>query len=499
LLFLGGLTARADDWLEGIEEDNYPTEEVSIEAGAEGATAEPEDGRGESQDSSEPATTIVSGKERVVIESPPVEEGGRSSTEEFQESETEVQEENSPPTGPTVAELLLQVDRQNFDIPVSYNPEVIAWVEWFLGPGRGALSSWMSRSTIYRDLIHRELIAARVPTEILYLAMIESGFNVHAESHAAAVGMWQFIEATGQRYGLRVDESIDERRHPVLATRAAAAYLKKLKNDFGNWHMAMAAYNAGEGLVFQSIRSSGSIDFWALAKDGSLPEETVDYVPKLIAAATISKYPELFGFSRVEPRPPLQMVSLEVNGGLLVSDLARSASLTELEFLEYNPQILTDALPVDPPKQVVWLPPDAMRDFYATLNRTPAHRSSEGRRVLVEAEPAVDLSHHVRGFTHIVQEGETVDEIAVNYGVNVARLRSLNGLTEADVLKVDQELTLRADQGGRWISHQVGRRESLRNIGQRYGCTQEEIRAWNGFEADTTLEVGKVLWLQDRR
>lgn len=374
--------------------------------------------------------------------------------------DTAAEEDEAPPP-PTIAELLLQVDRKRFEVPIAYTPEVIQWLEHFTGPGRSTIRTWMARSTIYKDLIQGELIQARLPTDLLYLAMIESGFSVHARSHADAVGPWQFIESTALGYGLRVDEDIDERRDPVRSTRAAIRYLRKLKNDFGNWNMAFAAYNAGEGLVFSAIRSYGTIDYWALVRAGALPQETASYVPKMHAALIIAKNPELFGFTGIGFMAARPLEGAEVDGGLTVAVLAESAGMDEAEFRTYNPHILSDSLPDEPEQYTIWLPPGSQRAFFAALENRPVGRASEGQRIAVEPEPEIDLSHHIKQF----EDGQP---------------------TSTSPLPVP----------GSWVSHQLRTGESLAAVAQRYDCTIDELRGWNAIEADSRPAAGQVLWLK---
>ena len=358
---------------------------------------------------------------------------------------------------PTTAELLLKVDRRRFDIPVVYTPEVIAQVEWFMGPGRGTMRHWLARSTIYKDLIQGELVTARMPTDLLYLAMIESGFSLHARSHADAVGPWQFIESTGLSFDLRIDELVDERRDPVRSTRAAIAYLRKLKNDFGNWYMACAAYNAGEGAVFSAIRSYGTIDYWALIRLGALPEETSAYVPRMLAAVIIAKNPELFGFNDIPYMAARPVDGVEVEAGLEVAHLAKSAGMTMEDFLLYNPHLLGEVLPSEPEIQEIWLPPGSHREFFAALNNRPVGRSSEGRRISVEPEPELDLSHHIK--------------------------------TETTTANPVPSPTA-------WVSHRISSGESLASVAKRYKCTVEDIRGWNALAEDDPPATGHVLWLK---
>ncbi|MFT5681436.1 MAG: membrane-bound lytic murein transglycosylase D [Myxococcota bacterium] len=372
-----------------------------------------------------------------------------------------VEEETERPRPPTTAELLLRIDPKRFEIPVAYTPEVIHWVEYFTGPGRSTMRSWLGRSTVYGDLIQGELIKARMPTDLMYLAMIESGFSLHAHSTADAVGPWQFIESTALNYDLRVDEWVDERRDPVASTRAAIRYLRKLKNDFGNWYVAFAAYNAGEGLVFSAIRNYGTIDYWALARVGALPQETSDYVPKMLAALIIAKNTELFGFNNINWQPARPLEAAEVEAGLEVAHMAKSAGLSEEDFLTYNPHLIADRLPDEPEMQRIWLPPGGLRAFYAALANRPLGRSSDGQVIAVEPEAEVDLSHHIKHF----EDGQTTASTPV-------------------------------PPAGTWVSHQVRRGESLATVARRYNCTAEEIRGWNGLEADARPVSGQVLWLK---
>lgn len=399
--------------------------------------------------------------------------------------------------GPTTAELLLQVDKTEFDIPITYNKEVIEWIEFFCGPGRGTMRRWMARSGRYKNLIQGELIKARLPADIFYLAMIESGFSPYATSHAEAVGVWQFIAPTAKTYGLRVDEHIDERKDTLRATGAAIAYLSKLKIDFGNWYMAFASYNAGEGLVFSVIRSYGSLDYWGLGRAGALPEETRNYVPKMLAAATIAKNPELFGFTGIDYERPIALDAVEVNANTSVADLARSARMDEADFRDLNPHILGDKLPGEPLKQAIYLPRGSEREFLAALSGTQyISRTSGGHRVPVAPEPAPDLSHHGRSLLHTVSADDTATSIAEWYHISEADLRSWNGLGADDDLSVGQELRTTAPRAARWTSYTTRSGETLASVARKHGCSVADLRSWNGLEDDVSRpDPGTVLWL----
>ena len=172
-------------------------------------------------------------------------------------------------------------------IPLEINADVERWLEFFTMKDRERFTRFLERGSRYKTMIYAVLKEQGIPTELYYQAMIESGFATHATSTASAVGIWQFIPGTGRRYGLRIDQYVDERRDPMRATIAAAMYLKDLHNVFQNWYLAMAAYNAGEGRILGAIMRSGTRDFWEMVKKRSLPSETMNYIPKFLAATTI--------------------------------------------------------------------------------------------------------------------------------------------------------------------------------------------------------------------
>jgi membrane-bound lytic murein transglycosylase D len=401
------------------------------------------------------------------------------------------------PSGPTTAELLLRVDKEAFDIPIVFNEEVIEWIEWFMGPGRGTMGRWIERSGRYQRFIQAELIQAKMPTDILYLAMIESGFSPTARSHAEAVGVWQFIKPTALHYGLRVDELIDQRKDTVAATQSAIAYLKKLKLDFGNWYMAFAAYNAGEGLVFSAVRAHGTIDYWGLSRVGALPEETRNYVPKILAAATIAKNRQLFGFQGRSPLPPLVFDPISVNGGTSVEDMAQCAQMEEEDFRKLNPQILGDALPEEPEKQTIYLPQAMQRDFLIELRAIQQRRRAPQTYLdPIDPEPPIDLSHHARSLLHTVQEDDSLESIAKWYRIKESDLRQWNDLAEDEAPSPGQQLRTAAPRAQRWVSYTPQPGESLNAIARKHTCSVDELRSWNGLEDDATHpEAGTVLWI----
>ncbi len=197
----------------------------------------------------------------------------------------------------------IRLENTQFDYPITINTKVEQWVDYFTGRGRKHFERYLERSELFIPFIRPLLKQNGMPEDLVYLAMIESGFNNHARSHAKAVGPWQFISATGKRYGLMINWWVDERRDTRKSTLAAIEYLKELNRMFQSWELAAAAYNAGESKVARAIRRFGTKDFWALTRNRFFRPETRDYVPKIIAAAIVAKNRTQFGFvaSRISP------------------------------------------------------------------------------------------------------------------------------------------------------------------------------------------------------
>ena len=192
----------------------------------------------------------------------------------------------------------------SFDIPIVVNEQVLHAVAFYQFRIPLGFASALQRSGRYLDLMRGILREEGLPQDLVYVAMVESAFKYQAHSRAAAHGFWQFIEPTGSRYGLRRTRAYDERSDAVKSTRAAAAYFRDLYEMFGDWHLAMAAYDAGEGKILRSLQRTGARDFWGLAQGSTLRRETRDYVPFVLATALIAKDPARFGFD-VVPDPPI--------------------------------------------------------------------------------------------------------------------------------------------------------------------------------------------------
>lgn len=232
-----------------------------------------------------------------------------------------------------------------FDFPVTYNARVQKWVRFFQGPGRSGFNRWLERSHRYIPVITPTLERQGLPRDLVYLAMIESGYSPRAVSTASAVGYWQFIKPTATRYGLQVNWWIDERRDITKSTLAAANYLSDLYRMFGSWHLAASAYNMGEGRLKRLIARHKTRNYWVLSTKAGFPNETANYVPKIIAAMLIAKAPHLYGFNNVQPQSSLRYSTLSVPGGTDLETLASHLGVSARELRNLNPELLKGIIP----------------------------------------------------------------------------------------------------------------------------------------------------------
>jgi len=253
--------------------------------------------------------------------------------------------------------VLLEPDQfQDFDIPIVFNDAVKYYVQYFSTEKKKVFGNWLKRARRYVPVIREILKAQGMPEDLVYLAMIESGFNPKAYSSAKACGPWQFIYATGGRYGLKVNYWIDERRDPEKSTVAAAKYLRDLFNQFGCWYLAAAGYNAGEKRVERAIEQHNTSDFWELSRYNALPRETRAYIPQLIAAAIIAKDPETYGFGSITYDSPLRFSHMRVPRATPLSVIAKSASIELSELRSINPEILRSITPPNDNDYLIKLP-----------------------------------------------------------------------------------------------------------------------------------------------
>lgn len=288
---------------------------------------------------------------------------------------------------------------------------------------RDKFSLWLSRSGQYLDLMKGILRKKDVPEDIVFLSLIESGFNPNAYSIAKAVGPWQFISSTAKRYGLQINWWKDERRDPVKSTTAAADYLKDLYGMFGSWNFAMAAYNAGEGKILRAIKKSRADDYWDLLDTKHIRNETKEYVPKFIAASIIASNPEDFGFLDIEYNEPLSYDEVELDSPVDLAVVAECAD-TELEVIKkLNPELRRWCTPPDVAKYMLKIPQGTKDTFLEKLSAVP-----EEERFTIDR--------------YTVKKSDTFKKIARMTGVPESVILSLNSMEKIMPLKVGSKIYL---------------------------------------------------------
>jgi membrane-bound lytic murein transglycosylase D len=316
--------------------------------------------------------------------------------------------------------------------PLVMNDQVRHFFDRFTGERRDVVGLWMSRAGRYLGMIRDVLRRNGLPEDLAFTAMIESGFNPLAVSRAGAKGLWQFMAATARRYGLRVDQWVDERLDPEKATTAAAAYLRDLHNMFGSWTLAQAAYNAGEMKVLRALRSTGVNDFWPLTRTQLLMRETKEFVPQIQAAVVIGRDPTRYGFEVREPEPETtERVAVPPSTDL--RRLAAAAGLASDSLHSLNPVLVRGVTPPGAPYEVN-VPVNRREAVMTALNparrSTIAHASDATKRVAAT------------GRIHIVRPRETVTSIARRYGLAIGDVLKMNSLEKHHAIRPGDRLRI---------------------------------------------------------
>lgn len=397
------------------------------------------------------------------------------------------------------------VDLSGYDMPMELNDRVQFWIDLFTGRERQRFATYLARQGLFEEMIASRLAERGLPSELLYLALIESGFSPVARSRASAIGLWQFIAGTARLEQLAITEFIDERRDPVRATEAALNHLEGLYARFGSWYLAAAAYNSGAGRVERAlVRGTGGVRghdslFWSI--HGILPAETRNYVPKLIAATVIARNRELFSFADVVPMQPVPVDDVEVPDATDFDVIAEAAGVTVAEIAALNPQYYRG---VTPPRR-------------ASTVRVPAGTGAAFTVVYAAIPP----SERVRYRDHVVTRGETLSGIASRYGVTVAALQETNGIRRASRIQVGQRIrvpsaarrgsttspgaaapktsaTNTSSPEGSVVTYSVKRGDSIWSIARQQGVTPQDLMAWNSLTVDSVIKPGDRLIIRQQ-
>ncbi len=389
----------------------------------------------------------------------------------------------------TSADVQSAVAAARPDFEFRPNALVQSFINYYLGRGRTTMESGLRRSGRFMDMARRIFKEEGVPQDLAWLGQVESAWSPIARSWAAAVGLWQFIPSTGAQYGLRQDYWVDERSSFENATRASARYLKWLANRYaGNWELAMAAYNSGEGRVDGAIARSGYADFWEIYVRGLLPNETRNYVPNILATIIIAKNPERYGFS-VKPEPALAYDTVVVNNSVDLQ-LVADAIDTSYDYLRgLNPELKRGVTPPATPHGL----------------RVPIGRGKQLQAALSVIPPDKRSSWRLQS----AQAGDTFESVARRTGVSEDTLEAVNG----GALKPGQKLIIPASSGLRnvaatspavastpgvakgtkIVSYKVKSGEGLGEIAARYGVSVRDITVLNGISPSARLRPGQSI------
>ncbi len=376
------------------------------------------------------------------------------------------------------------------------------WINYFTGRGRRYMHRYLERSQRYLGPMKKILREEGLPEDLVYLQFVESGFSSHAHSPAAAVGYWQFIRGTARRYALRVDSYVDERRDPVQSTRAAAQYFSYLYNMFGDWYLAMAAYNWGEGRVRRMVRKYNSKDYFAMARRRKMPRETREYVPKFMAAIEIAHHPKKYGFNNLNYQAPLSFDVVEVMEPISLHTWAKKLDVKYAEIKKLNPKYRTDYVPVGKGEIVELRVPQGMKEQGAL-----ALKDSRARKPRILAQGT---------WRYRIRRGDNLSTLARRYGTSVRKLLALNNMSKRSILRVGRHLRIPYRGGTRYVvaqqnarsrevlssgnstKHRVYRGETLSGIARRHKTTVAALQRVNALGRSTTIRVGQILKVPNR-
>ena len=379
------------------------------------------------------------------------------------------------------------------NLPADINERVTTWIEYFQGKGRPHMQRYLARSSKYLPRMKEILKEQGLPEDLVYIALIESGFNSKAYSRARAVGFWQFIRGTGRRYGLEQNYYIDERRDFEKSTEAASLYLKGLYNLFGSWYLAIASYNVGENRIKNLVMKHYTRDFWELAAQKRLPRETTNYVPKFLAARMIAKHPRKYGFENVDWHVPLDYKEIPIkNKGVNLASMAKNLGLPKQDLYDLNPSYKRGIIPKRSKEAKLRVPSYIVDD---KINN--ALQASLSKVTLNVATGAAE--------NYRIRRGDTLSHIARRFGTSVRDLRVANNFSRRTVLYPGKKIIIparyaKSKKSGKKPVLKSGEKtyivragDNLYNIAKRFGVSLSKIKKRNNIGRRSLLSIGSIL------
>ncbi len=385
-----------------------------------------------------------------------------------------------------IENFLDTVDVSQFTLPVEFNERVMQEIYYMSNGARKFTEGSLNRKTAYDSLIYAKLDSMGMPKDLIYLALVESGFKVKAYSRAKASGMWQFIPETGKRYGLEVDYWVDMRRNPAMATTAALRYLNRLHSEFNDWLLAMAAYNCGEGRVRRLVKEMMADSSWDSTKtvtywDLSLPKETMRYVPRILAAMVIGHFPDQYDM-KIEKQYLPDFDTVTVFDSFPLEEVAKLLKVTEDTLRTLNMEL------------VKWCTPPNTESY---LLRLPVGT----RNAFVEGYDKMEKNNFSSWVHHKVKKGESLGIIARQYGISVSELRQANDMKNDRIragksLLIPIKVTPKKSTGRKPKKERtyiVKEGENLAAVSRNVGVSQALLRVWNSMDDDGDVKAGDTV------
>ena len=403
-----------------------------------------------------------------------------------------------PQLTPVQQRILSERSGLDFDLDLFDSKEVERYFAYYTGPARETFARWLKRAELHLPHVRDSLVKNGLPQDLAMLPFAESGYNCNAYSWAGAGGMWQFMPYTGRKYGLTVDWWIDERRDPRLATEAAGKYLAFLNDMFGDWYLALAAYNAGEGKISRALAGTDTDDFLDLVTQNNrlnrrarLKPETQNYVPKFIAITKIFQNLEALGFEPIRWDAAPKLETVRVPGGTDLLALAKSGGLGWDEFHQLNPAFRRQVSPPDRPMTVA-IPVEKKAPMLAYLEN-PGQRPHEGL------------------IAHQVTKGESLKTVAKRYRVPQEVICQVNGQAAQD-LRPGQCVLIPASSTGEAVpgslkktrgiaagraNYVVGKSDNVWSISKKYKVSVKTLLAANGLTNSKGIKPGMRISIPD--